>query len=1145
MHQIYNQWTFIENEVCQGMSGKKIIASFIIFICLSNYLYSGADQDFQKLSFSHKRGFYQDNFDLTISTTPPGLLIKYTKDGTNPITSPGAIESLSPVIINVDPANTKDRDLAPGFCVRAVAYENDSVACDVQTHTYLFVDRVVELSPDGSRPGTGWLPTNNGRQDINYGMDPQVCNSVRYRGMIVPALLDIPTFSMVMDLDDLFDWGTGIYVNAGEHGDEWERPCSIELINPDGHDGFQINCGVRIRGGYSRNSNNPKRAFRWFFRKEYGAAKLEYPLFGDEGVAEFDKMDLRTSMNYSWSYDGSNLNTMNRDVFSRDLQRDMGQAYTRSRYYHLYINGTYWGLYQTQERSEASFASNYFGGNREDYDVIKVDAGYGRTYNIEATDGDTNAWRRLWDASIEGFENNENYFKVQGKNPDGTRNPDYEVLLDVDNLIDFMLNVFLTGDYDSPVSNFSGNENPNNFYAIYNKVAADRGFIFFRHDAEHSLRDHSWGVDRTGPFPAGSRFEKSNPQWIFQQLTRNPLFRAQIADRVYTYFFADGALTPQTNINRFLARSQEIDLAIIAESARWGDSKREPAFTKDNAWIPAVDWIVDSFFPPRTETVLNQIKAKGWFPQVLPPLYNAKSGKVDKGFSLTIQAPQGKIYYTTNGSDPFVPELGDDATVMLVNENSNKRVLVPTSTVVSSWRRSLDFDDSGWQSGTQGVGYERGSGYQNNIGIDVGGDMYEKQTSCYIRIPFSVSEANVEEISMLTLGMLYDDGFVVYLNGLEALQSGAPSPLRWDSASEQSHEADGWETFSLTDYVSRLNVGDNLLAIHGLNVNNTSSDFIISAQLMGGSSSSTGVVSKDAVEYSSPIIVDSTMVVKARVLYENNWSAAHQIKLWIVQGLDNLKVTEIHYHPLDNGDNNDGEYEFIELKNIGDVTLDLSGIYFSRGIQFTFPENTKIEPDQFLVLASNVEEFSQRYGKLAFGQFVGQLDNNGETIALNTAENDTLFKISYNDKYPWPLSADGGGYSLTSNETNPIRDQDNSANWMASKIIHGTPGYHNISTSVVENGDFLPKELVLRQNYPNPFNPSTTIQFELSKPGFFTLQIYNVLGQQVATLLAKNLEAGVHSVLWDASLFAGGIYFYRLNSKDQNSSKTKKLVLLK
>ncbi|RQW05255.1 hypothetical protein EH222_10190, partial [candidate division KSB1 bacterium] len=177
------------------------------------------------LHFNPDRGFFEDSFDLTLSTTPAGLMIKYTKDGTNPMTSATGIQGSSPVIIHVDPANRDGRDRAPGYCVRAVAIQADTAATRVKTHTYLFVNRVVELSPDGVLPGPNWLRINNSsRQLISYGMDPQVCNDNLYKDKMVDALIDIPSFSMVMDLKDLFDPATGIYVNATEYGREWERP---------------------------------------------------------------------------------------------------------------------------------------------------------------------------------------------------------------------------------------------------------------------------------------------------------------------------------------------------------------------------------------------------------------------------------------------------------------------------------------------------------------------------------------------------------------------------------------------------------------------------------------------------------------------------------------------------------------------------------------------------------------------------------------------------------------------------------------------------------------------------------------------------------------------------------------------------------
>jgi hypothetical protein len=1122
-----------------------IIGIGLSFLCLS----WAQDNEYVDLHFDPDRGFYESNFDLTLSTTPPGLTIRYTKDGTDPATSTTAIQGISPVTIHVDPANTEGRDLAPGFCVRAVAIQADTAATQVKTHTYIFADRVVELSPDGQRPGPGWPLQNFGHgQNINYGMDPQICNNSVYRDKIVNALLDIPTFSMVMDLKDLFDSQTGIFVNALEHGREWERPCSVELIYPDGtEDGFQINCGVRIRGGWSRNDSNPKRAFRWFFRKEYGDGKLKYPLFGDEGVDEFDNVDLRTSQNYSWSYgaEDPSKNTMNRDVFSRDMQRDMGQPYTRSRYYHLYINGTYWGLFQTQERSEASFAASYFGGNPTDYDVIKVDAGYFGPFDIEATDGTLDAWKRLWDASMAGFETNEAYYKVQGLNPDGSRNPDYEVLLNVDNLIDFMLTVFLTGEADGPVSGFRSDQEPNNFYAIYNRNG-ESGFIFFRHDAEHTLGAQPWGYDRTGPFPGGSIFKESNPQWIHQKLCENPLYVSRIADRVYKHFFNSGALTPQVNINRFLSRKEEIDLAIIAESARWGDSKREPAFTRNGAWLTEINRIVEQFFPDRTAIVLGQLKSKGWYPRVDPPAFSSESGLVPRGFQLSMTSPRGQIYYTTDGTDPVQPLDASTSYTTFITENAAKKVIVPTGAIDNGWRESPGFDDSGWQSGTGNVGYEQGQGYEELIGMDVSTEMAGSRTSCYVRIPFSVNPAELDSFNILTLRMQYDDGFVVWLNGEKVAETNAPASLSWNSTSTSNHEAGEWEHFDISGSVNALLPGENLLAIQGLNAGLSSSDFLIGTELVAGIASSPGDISGNARLYTEPLVIEQTTRVKARVFDNVNWSAVHEAAFAVLQGIENLKITEIHYHPLDENpaDDDDGEYEFIELKNIGDETLDLSGLNFSCGITYSFPNNAMLDSNTFIVLASNANAFVTRYGFQAFGEYEGQLDNNGETLALNSAGGDTLIKIRYTDQYPWPRSADGDGYSIVPREKDPYQNQNDAVNWMASRDIHGNPGIDNIPVSVQEpQHQTTPEAYQLFQNYPNPFNPMTTIAYQLPEVSKVELSVYNVAGQLIKTLVSETNNAGYYSVIWDARGVDSGVYLYRI--KTSKYINVKKCLVIK
>ena len=88
-----------------------------------------------------------------------------------------------------------------------------------------------------------------------------------------------------------------------------------------------------------------------------------------------------------------------------------------------------------------------------------------------------------------------------------------------------------------------------------------------------------------------------------------------------------------------------------------------------------------------------------------------------------------------------------------------------------------------------------------------------------------------------------------------------------------------------------------------------------------------------------------------------------------------------------------------------------------------------------------------------------------------------------------------------------------------------------------------PSEFNLMQNYPNPFNPITTIEFDLPSNSEVTLKIFNLLGEEIAILLSASLLSGSHSVQWDASKYASGIYLYKLQAG--NYVETKKMVLMK
>ena len=312
----------------------------------------------------------------------------------------------------------------------------------------------------------------------------------------------------------------------------------------------------------------------------------------------------------------------------------------------------------------------------------------------------------------------------------------------------------------------------------------------------------------------------------------------RFADRVYKYFFNDGALTPKACTERFNARVHQIETAIIAESARWGDSKQTIPRTKDDNWLPDINGMIANYFPIRTGIVFNQFKSQGWWPSVEPPTMNLHGGYVAAGFSLQMTS-SGTIYYTLDGTDPRTPGTAANAgaALTLVPESAAKRVLVPTGPISDTWRTDPAFNDAAWLSGSGGVGYERSTGYATLFKINVSSQMYGKAASCYIRIPFTVAADGLPGLTSLMLKVRYDDAFVAYLNGVEvqrALFTGTPA---WNSVATSSNsdtDAVNLRPFDISGYISRLHAGTNLLAIQAMNDSLTSSDFLLSVELSAG-----------------------------------------------------------------------------------------------------------------------------------------------------------------------------------------------------------------------------------------------------------------------------------------------------------------------
>ncbi|MDX1284870.1 MAG: CotH kinase family protein, partial [Draconibacterium sp.] len=389
--------------------------------------------------FSVEHGFFEEPFSVSLSTPVPDADIYYTTDGSTPDGYVGTKYS-TPVQINTTTP------------IRAVVVKNGMQNSTVVTQTYIFPDAVIGQTnnPDGYPDEWGPYAQKKGNATADYEMDLEITQNPLYKDLLKPGLLSIPTVSIVTDIDHLFSHSTdttkgGIYIYTGAPvkntiGRGWERPASIEFFAPDLEKDFQVNIGLKLHGGHSRlPEKSPKHSFRITFKSAYGPTKLHFPIFeNNKATTRFNSIVLRAGFNKTWHHHSEGQRksaTMITDPWAKDIQRTMGHNAGFNRFVHLYLNGLYWGVYNLAERMDKEYMETYIGGNEEDFDVIKDYA--------EVASGTSDAWDQMMALANLGLENNNAYQLVQGNDKDGTPNPEKENLLDVVNLIDYMiLNIY-------------------------------------------------------------------------------------------------------------------------------------------------------------------------------------------------------------------------------------------------------------------------------------------------------------------------------------------------------------------------------------------------------------------------------------------------------------------------------------------------------------------------------------------------------------------------------------------------------------------------------------------------------------------------------------------------------------------------------
>ena len=546
----------------------------------------------QEVIFDDSPTFHDEAFRLTLSSTSPGFDVYYTLNGSRPNRG-NAVRYSEPIEISTTTP-------VSAVCIDA----NDSVG-PVATRTFIFLRDVYRqpASPEGY-PNIWSKKDANSYWAADYAMDTTITLGETYGPLMENAMLSIPTVCLVTNIGYLFSQSDdpetgGIYIHTGKDlskkGDGWERPASIEYYDPKTGKAFQRNCGLLLHGGNSRNpQNTPKHSFRVSFRKEYGAGKLRFDLFeDDDAVTHFDHLILRAGYNYTWLKNGSaNMYPQNiiqrtnaqyiLDAWAKEAHRAMGNLTTHRRFAHLYINGLYWGLYELCEKINDNFASDYLGGVDEDYDVVDVG---------DMIDGNRAAYDEMYNTvmKVGSGEQDSHYQKLIDQS-----------LLDLANFCDYML-----------VNWYIGNDDwdHNNWRCLRSRVDPGTGFRYLVWDAETAFKDVNYNKVEVVNGP---------PTQMIKVLKKNPNFRRLMQERIVMHLTGEGVMTAERAAALYDSLAAEIDLAIIGESARWGDYRKSTGetvetYTRNDHWLVRRQQLLDDYFPRRTEIFLGQLEAYGLY----------------------------------------------------------------------------------------------------------------------------------------------------------------------------------------------------------------------------------------------------------------------------------------------------------------------------------------------------------------------------------------------------------------------------------------------------------------------------------------------------------------------------------------------------
>ena len=412
-----------------------------------------------------------------------------------------------------------------------------------------------------------------------------------------------------------------ISTNAGVVDTKVEKICSFEYINKFGENAStSVIAGVE---GYGNDSylNSDQRNLRLSFKTIYGFSKLRYPIFKKDAVDNYNPADKFDKLELKIGQDGPNADGFGMVMTSQGLvsktMRELGNIDLHTQYTHVFVNGKYHGVYTLKEKYDEKFAAEYYGGEKEQYDVIESSWSAGRI-----NEGTLTNWNALKNFALQN------------------RFQDVKRYLNVNQFIDFMMNIMYF-------------DNEWEYRAVADRNLTTPKFTFEDHDTDGALvkisDDNQFTYDIKWTDPLLVVF--NGPAGIFGNLFRgnNKEFKTLVRDRVYEAFQKNnGALT----VGRIATKLNELK-TIIRPVFNMELARFNKTFYNDNPYFDEEFNANLAHLPTRYQYNLNKWLEKGLTHTLLPVTFNQPSGTVTTPVLATNPNNRGVVYYTLNGSDPM------------------------------------------------------------------------------------------------------------------------------------------------------------------------------------------------------------------------------------------------------------------------------------------------------------------------------------------------------------------------------------------------------------------------------------------------------------------------------------------------------------